>query len=297
MLKRILLLFVIGGAAVLPIMLTEQALHIDPTRRYAPDRARADDIAASTGSTWKDAEIAAFDGALLKGWVFTPTSERDSGKAVILLHGAGDSRRGMLGFTRFFVERGFTTLAVDSRGHGVSGGAAVTYGLLERQDVQRWAEYFLGLKPSAQLYGLGMSMGAAVLIQSLDVESRFRSIVAECPYSTFREAASERVPRLTGLPAPFASPILGAAFLYARTRYGFDLDAASPIESIKRARTPVLLIHGLADDRTAPLQSRRLYDANPRMAELWEVPGARHVRASETAKQEFEDRVLRWFQK
>ena len=285
------------GVTALPILLTERALNIPPDRRTTPDRARAEEIAAVAGASWREAAISSADGAALKGWVFLPAPERDSGKAVILLHGAGDSRRGMLGFTRFFAQRGYAALVVDSRGHGVSAGPRVTYGLLEKTDMARWADYLLSLKPGARLYGLGMSMGASILIQALDTEKRFRSIVAECPYSTFRAAASERIPRLTGLPAAFASPIIGAAFLYAQLRYGYDLDAVSPVESLRRAQTPVLLIHGLADERTDPIQSRALHAANPAISELWEVPGAKHVQASVVAQHDFEERVMRWFEK
>lgn len=295
--KRLVGIGLVCGVAAIPVMLTERALTIAPERRTVPDRAKAEEIAGVAGASWREAAISSADGTALKGWIFLPTPEHDSGKAVILLHGAGDSRRGMLGFTRFFALRGFAALVVDSRGHGVSAGPQVTYGLLEKNDMARWADYLLSLKPGARLYGLGMSMGASILIQALDTEKRFRSIVAECPYSTFREAASERIPRLTGLPAGFASPIIDASFLYARLRYGYDLDAVSPIESLRHAHTPVLLIHGLADDRTGPIHSRELHAANPAISELWEVPGAKHVQASVVAKREFEERVLRWFEK
>ena len=203
----------------------------------------------------------------------------------------------MLGFARFFAQRGYATLVVDSRGHGVSAGSQVTYGLLEKEDMHRWASYLLGLRPKAKLYGLGMSMGAAILIQALDTEPRFRSIVAECSYATFREAAGERIPRITGLPAILSRPIVDTAFLYARLRYGIDLDAAAPLETLKHTRTPVLLIHGLADRSTAPEQSRELHAANPKVTDLWEVPDAKHVQASVVAPREFEERVLRWFDK
>ena len=295
--KRVAGAILLAAVVALPVLLTEQALRMPPERRPEPDRSEALDIAAATGTAWNEVEIATSDGAKLKGWTFLPPADRDSGKAIILLHGAGDSRKGMLGFSRFFAQRGYSTLAVDSRAHGISGGPMVTYGLLERQDIHQWADYLLGLRPKAKLYGLGMSMGAAILIQSLDTEPRFRSIVAECSYSSFRAAASERIPRLTGLPAVFSRPVVSAAFLYAQMRYGYDLEAISPMEALKRARTPVLLIHGLDDGRTAPEQSRELYAANPKISELWEVPGAKHVQASVVAHQEFEERVLRWFDK
>lgn len=295
--KRAAAVALCGAAAALPVFLTESAIHLSPERKVAPVESKAAEIATVAGVDWKAVEIAGAGGARQRGWLFTPPEAKHSGRAVMLLHGAGDSRRGMLGFARFFARNGFTTLAADGRGHGVSEGPQVTYGLQEREDVRRWADFLLASRPGLKLYGLGESMGASILIQALDREPRFRSLVAECPYSTFREAASERIPRLTGLPEAFSPPLLSAAFLYARLRHGIDFAAVSPLETIRRTKTPVLLIHGLADDRTAPEHSRRLHAANPRFTELWEVPRARHVEASVVAPGEFEERVLRWFEK
>ena len=139
--KQVTGLVLACGAAALPVMLTEQALRIPSGRRDEPDRAKALDIAGTTGASWKEAEIATADGARLRGWTFLPHADRDSGKAVILLHGAGDTRRGMLGFSRFFAQRGYSTLVVDSRGHGVSGGQQVTYGFLEKQDLHHAGDH------------------------------------------------------------------------------------------------------------------------------------------------------------
>lgn len=294
--------WIVGGlllavATAVPVVLTESAMHISPERRATPVPGKAVEIAAATGAEWKDAEIAAADGSKQRGWLFAPPAEKHSGRAVLLLHGAGDTRRGMLGFARFFASRGFTALATDSRGHGVSGGERVTYGLIERDDVRRWTNFLAATRPGLRLYALGASMGASILIQALGNESRFRSVVAECPYATFREAASERIPRLTGLPAWFSTPVVSAAFAYARLRHGVDFEAVAPVETIKSAQTPVLLIHGLEDNKTAPEHSRELHAANPRFTELWEVPGAHHVDASVVAQKEFEERVLRWFEK
>jgi hypothetical protein len=266
----------------LSAFLVEFALHMPARVRIQP-------------ATPPEAEVTvtAADGAPLHGALLRPANP--NGKAVLLLHGVGDSRRGMLGFARFFAESGYVALAADSRGHGVSGGEFVSYGIHERADVSRWADFLLRQPGVGGVYGLGESMGAAILIQSLGSEKRFRAIVAECSYSSFREAAAERIPRLTGLPRWFGWPILEAGFLYARLRHGVDLRSASPEEVIRTASTPVLLIHGLADTRTAPYQSRRLHEANPQFTELWEVPGAGHTRASVAQPEEFKRRVLAWF--
>jgi len=55
------------------------------------------------------------------------------------------------------------------------------------------------------------------------------------------------------------------------------------------------LIHGQIDSNI-PLRHSRLIHARARQAQLWEVPGADHCGAASTAPQEFDERLLRWFQ-
>ena len=45
---------------------------------------------------------------------------------------------------------------------------------------------------TSSLYGLGESLGAAILIESLPREPRFRAVVAECPFDSFEDIAYYR---------------------------------------------------------------------------------------------------------
>lgn len=56
------------------------------------------------------------------------------------------------------------------------------------------------------MYGLGESLGGAVLIESLAVEPRFNAIVAESPFASLERVARERVAQKLPL-----SPALGRA--------------------------------------------------------------------------------------
>lgn len=239
-----------------------------------------------------DAMIRARDGAKLAAW-FVPAS-KSAGRCVIVLHGIGDSRRGSAGYLSLFRDAGYSVLLPDSRGHGSSGGDLVTYGLLEKYDVLAWTSWMRDQGCNA-IYGLGESLGGAILIQSASLQPVFRAIVAECAYSDLRSIARYRVMQMTGVPESIANPlVVQSAVLYARVRYGLDLSTVSPLESIRKTTTPVFLIHGLADGRTPPWHSQRLAEAN-HGAKLWLVPGADHVSAYSTAPQEFRKRVLDWF--
>ena len=261
----------------------QATLHV--TRRTGPQPA---------GATL--ATIAAQDGARLDAWWFPSASSH--GRCVIVLHGIGDSRASSSGFAPLFLDQGYSVLAPDSRGHGTSGGAFVTYGLLEKFDVIGWARW-MRARGCQRIYGLGESLGASVLIQAAAVAPVFRAIVAESPYADLRAMGVYRAEGMLGGPRFIAGVVANAAvasgMLYARVRYNLDLWQVSPLRAIQDTATPVLLIHGLNDQRTPPGQSRLLAAMHPERDRLWLVPGGGHTDASSLAPNKFRSLVTAWF--
>jgi pimeloyl-ACP methyl ester carboxylesterase len=240
----------------------------------------------------KSVEITAQDATTLRAWYYEP--EISNGKAVLLLHGVAGNRQDMVALGNFFLKQGYSALEPDLRGHGESGGFA-TYGVLETSDVHAWLDWLEKAGNSPRIYGFGVSLGAAILLESLGRESRFRAVVAESSYSDFPSIARERMGRAfpTGMKwiaGPFAESGIG----WVRYHYGIDLRQADPRGALQSTRVPVLLIHGLSDDKTSPDNSRRLAAMNP-SAQLWMVPGSGHANAWKTARAEFESRVGGWF--
>jgi hypothetical protein len=289
---RFLRAIVIGlsiGAVAVPVFIAEGSLHI--YNRIAPDSRAADYLARQYDATWQPAVLQASDGIQLQAWFFRPAEF--NGAAVLLLHGVGDTRLGMTGHLQYLLRNGYAALMPDARGHGASGGGLVTYGLKEARDTAMWAQWLDGQPGVNRIYGLGESMGAGVLIQSLAYHPGFRAIVAECSFATFEDAAEYRVgARLLPL---VAWPVVRMASWYSRLRYGVDVMQASPIDALRRSKTPVLLIHGTADVNIPPQESRDLHAANPESTVLWEVDGAAHVSAEAAEPQEYRRRVLSWF--
>lgn len=218
---------------------------------------------------------------------------------MLVLHGISDSRAGVMGLAWLFVENHYAVLAPDNRGHGESGGELVTYGLREADDVHRWVDWMIASEHPRNVYGVGESLGAGVLLEALARERRFSAVVAECPFANFERVAEDRVAqRMPGPPLVrrgLAAPMVWAGFLYARVRYGLDFRDASPETALAGIRTPVLLIHGLADTNIYPSHSETLAARNPPNVTLWLVPGAPHTAAFGTAPDEFRARVLGWF--
>jgi uncharacterized protein len=272
-LRRLLLLLILLGIllALAGSVFTKSTLHVQ--RR--------------TGPHWGfDAQIRAKDGVVLRGsWM--PTAKVE--KCVLILHGIGDSRANFAGLALMFKERGYAALAPDSRAHGESGGGLVTYGIREREDILGWAGW-LREHGCTKLYGLGESLGASLLLQA---SAPFAAIVSESAYADLQDAAVHRMAKLVARPLAWLATVNGK--LYARVVYGLDFDTASPLEAIRQSRTPILLIHGMADDQTPPEHSQRLAAAIP-SAELWLVPGLGHGSAYSVDAPEYRRRVFGWFE-
>jgi pimeloyl-ACP methyl ester carboxylesterase len=288
-------MFYVAGSVLAGMLAADLTLH-PPRRplRYA-ELARA--TAARHQATLADVSLNTADGVRLKGWFARP--QKSNGSVVLLFHGVSDNREGAAGFAEMFLRRGYSVLMMDSRAHGESGGAIASYGLLEAADVRRWIDWLeLTARPTC-VFGLGESMGAAILLQSLKEEPRFCAVVAESSYQNFREIAYDRAGQFTGMgnwvARTLGRPSIEAGTLYARIRYGVDLSEVSPESAVAGTRVPVLLIHGSSDVNTPPRHSVAIKARNPNRISLWIVPGAVHTGASSAAPEEFWRRVLEWF--
>ena len=296
--RRVICIVVVCYAvvcAILAIFLGELAFR--PQRVPVNERQSAEAVAARFGAALREVSVIASDGSHLQGWFARPA--RVNGDAVILFHGVGDNRQGMMGFAELFLSNGFIVLAPDSRAQGESGGAFPTYGLKESDDVHRWFDWLVMQQHPKCVFGMGESMGAAVLLQSIEKENRFCAVVAESSFASFRQIAYVRVGQFfhtgTWLGRIALRPAVEAAFLYGRLTRGINLADASPERSVVGSHVPILLIHGLADDNIPFQQSERIRAHDPADIVLWEVPLAGHCGAVNAAGQEFNTRVLGWF--
>src|SRR5262249_52997339 len=90
-------------------------------------------------SEWRTVKIPARDHVALDASFVTP--QNAAGNCVLLVHGIGFNRGSMKGFVPLFANHGYQVLLPDDRAHGNSGGAVITYGLLEKYDAIDWAHW------------------------------------------------------------------------------------------------------------------------------------------------------------
>jgi uncharacterized protein len=282
------------ASIILAVGLGELAFH--PLRVPLTERPSAEAIAARFGTVLQDASVTGSDGARLQAWYARPV--KSNGNAVILIHGIGDNRQGMMGFAELFLSKGYSVLLPDSRAQGTSGGRFPTYGPEESKDVRDWFNWLETWQHPTCTFGMGESMGAAIVIQAVKT-TPFCAVVAESPFATFRQISFIRVGQIfrsgEWLGQYALRPSVELAFLYARLTRGVNLTAASPEQSVQGSRVPILLIHGLADNNIPPRQSEMIHAHNPADITLWEVPNAGHCGAVSVAGEDFDNRVLGWF--
>jgi len=281
---------VVGG-----VVLAEVSIRLDklPLGDYSLDRER---FRRKFQASLEDVTINAADGAVLRGWFIEPANP--NGKSVILLHGITSNRTGSTPYADMFLDRGYAVLVPDSREHGESGGDISTFGILERHDVSLWVAWLRQRVPGCTFL-LGESMGAAIGLQAAAVTPDLCAIVVEAPYANFRQISYERLGRRTSTGALFwqtlGRPILEIAFVYTRLRYGVYLPDSDPLEAVEHSTVPTLLIAGVNDKDIPMHHSEELQAACTGHCNLWIVPGGEHADASTFAHDEFEKRVLDFF--
>ena len=283
------------------VVATQWALH--PWRRALTPQAEAlaQAIAARDDAVLSEVSVTADDGTTLRGWSIRPLHGKAD--AVILLHGVADNRMGMIGYADLLLRHGYAVLLPDARAHGESGGELATYGVKEAGDVRRWYDWVEQAERPRCIDGLGNSMGAALLLESLPAAPGFCAVVAESPFANFREASYDRLAERLGAGAwlgrTLLRPAVETGFLYARWKYGLDLEQASPENAVAASSVPVLLIHGLKDTNLPSRHSEMILARNknriPALV-LWEPAEAVHTGAAAAEPEEYERRLIGWFQ-
>jgi uncharacterized protein len=214
-----------------------------------------------TGATKQDFEVSGKDGTVLRGWKITP--KNPNGDWVLLYHGISDNRTGNLAHADFLLTNNYSVVMMDSRAHGQSGGDVATYGWKERDDTRAIVDALYSGETARHLYALGVSMGAAIALQSAAVEPRIAAVVAEDPFENLREVTYD----YAGLEF---SPLLGKTLFRPASMValrdvkkigGFDPDEVSSEKAVATRAFPVLLICGTADHRIPCRHAEAIYKA------------------------------------
>ena len=244
------------------------------------------------------------DGFWLKGFLATPIPLSEMGTAertrrmqkrlsrkgitsggpnrgtIVLLHGRGGLKENMLTVAQRFVAADFRCVVYDARAHGVSEGKYTTYGDREVDDLSRVLDHVESIlmnrgENTGPVFGFGLSLGAAVLLQSLEREKRIRAAVAVAPFGNLRKQMIFTARKMSFQSLPEWIPC-GVARI-AGWRAGFDPFTISPEKSAVGVLIPIFIVHG-AKDKVIPLaDSRTLFQSLQSPEKQWrEISGGSH---------------------
>ena len=179
----------------------------------------------------------------------------------ILMHGyRAEAMNDFAGILPIIRKLGYTILLIDERACGKSEGVTITFGVKERRDCLSWIRYVqkhYGEDTKILLYGVSMGAATVMMASSLELPKNVQAIIEDCGYTTPKDIIMKTA-RDMGLPAKLLYPFARiGAWLFG----GFDVEAASPIESVAHLKIPLLIIHGYQDGFVPYSMGCMLYDA------------------------------------
>ncbi len=189
---------------------------------------------------------------------------------------------------------GLNILLPDQRGHRLSEGKYITFGVKESRDFLDWGSYHNTHLGNWPIIYSGLSMGAATTMYIADEDYPENTVgfIADCGFTSPREIISVVFKNVTHLPA---WPFLWSADLFARVFAGFRLDQKDTARSLAKNKLPIILVHGLADDFVPSYMTQRSFDACTGPKELLLVEGAGHGLSFAVAEKEYEALVMAFF--
>jgi fermentation-respiration switch protein FrsA (DUF1100 family) len=243
------------------------------------------------GLPYEEVTVTTADGLKLVGW-FIPS---ENGAVLITQHGYRGHRGNMLHDAAMLHRHGYGVLISTFRAHDQSEGELITFGEKEVQDLEAWYQYLLtrsDVDPE-RIGLLGESMGGLVSIKYAAGNPNIRAVALHSALASMNDSISKGVTKFTGLPPfPFAPMIVFWSERTAGIRVK-DIDSTKWIGQI--SPRPVFIMMGGADDHISTDSGQKLYDAAGEPKELWFEPAAGHHGLDEVAPEEYERRVVGFF--
>jgi len=288
----------LAASVVIAIPLSILLVSPRPKRRRHLESMRLRDYLWARRIPYRETQFTSYDGTKLTGWFLDRGWWRPT---VVGLHGVTGNRTSLIRFGVILYDAGFNVFLFDGRAHGHSGGRFVTYGYHEVRDVSAALDHISKkFRLRDQHFGLvGISMGAAIALQTAARDPRIAAVWAESPFSSLQKISREYVADVLRMPSTAVVPATWVAELIANYRGNFSVSDVNPLAIAGKITCPVQLVHGLADDFVRPHHSQAIFEAlvNAREKDLWLVEGATHGRCYRAAVEEHRVRLPDFFRR
>ncbi len=236
------------------------------------------------------------DGLTLHGWFGHTTPQAP---VILFGHGYPGTREQMVPYAAFLYAAGYNVLLFDWRGWGESEGTLTTFGLHEVDDLGGAMNY-LQTRPDLQrprFGGLGVSMGAGLMLLGAVHDHRLAAVVCDSTYPTIRPMFGQwngvglRIWPYRLSFAPLAEP-------YANLRLDGHLADLDPLaQAASVSPSALLLIHAEHDSNgMTPLAgAEQIFTAAHEPKALWVSPLGDHAGILAAAPDDYQQQVLAFF--
>lgn len=242
---------------------------------------------ADLGFDYEDVTLTSSDGVTLSGW-YIPSHNQ---AAVMLIHGYGGNRLEMIWRADMLARHGYGVLLYDQRGSGESGGEVRSYGWADVNDVAAALEFLQNrddVDPE-RIGILGFSVGGQVALRAAAQMKEIKAVAADGPSM----AVSRDVFPLVSLEERLNAFTIqiGDKILAWRTGVPAPSGVAEVIGDI--SPRPILLISTGQDYEQRQAQHYYSLAAEPKA--LWNIPETGHGGGPKARPQEYEDKLVTFF--
>jgi fermentation-respiration switch protein FrsA (DUF1100 family) len=263
------LLALAAAACLIPLA----ALHLPHT---VPKR-----TPAALNLPFEEVRLRATDGVELAGWLVPHARARGN---VIFCHGHGRNRGHVAGLLPTLHGLGLNVLAFDFRGHGCSPGHAITFGHREVRDLLGAAAYLRRRCPGRPLFLIGVSFGAAVILQALPQLPEVAGVWSEGCFARFRSVVENK---FRPVPAWLRGGVVSAYDALAWLDCGFRSVDICPIDGLVGSSVPIYFCHARGDRLVPFREGQALYDAYGGPKWHWWVADAGHYNVRQRHRGEY----------
>ena len=178
---------------------------------------------------------------------------------VVLFHGYGSQKSGMLDKADEFLKLGYDTFLVDFMGAGGAEGNQTSIGFHEAEEVKTVFDYLVHAGEK-KIYLFGTSLGAVAILKAIDDYGlKPEGIIIECPFGSLYKTTCARFKSLN---AP-VFPMAGLLVFWGGVQNGYWGFGHNPTAYAKRVTCPALLLYGERDEKVTRQEINEIYTNLP----------------------------------
>lgn len=223
-------------------------------------------------------------------------TDPDSHRWAIMVHGYTARRQMMRNYGAMYARYGFNLLMPDLRAHGESEGNYIGMGWPDRLDILKWIDMIISRDPEAEILLTGISMGGATVMMTAGEElpANVKAVVEDCGYTSVWDIFADEMDVLFHLPT---FPLLNTASYISSFRAGYNFTEASSLNQVKKAKVPILFIHGAEDNFVHTEMVYKVYEACQSEKDILVIDDAGHGQAYYYAPDLYEAKVAEFLEK